>query len=151
MRTGDLGYFDSDFLALNGRKKNIMVNSFGRNVSPEWIESLLMGSGLFRQVLVFCEAKPYCVALLTPVTPNVSHTDITKAISQINHPLPDYAQVMAFDTITPCTSENGLLTETGKIKRAEVLSRYSDQIDALYSSGDSAQCPKDRALLKPIQ
>lgn len=151
VRTGDLGYFDSDFLTLNGRKKNIMVNSFGRNVSPEWIESLLMGSGLFRQVLVFCEAKPYCVALLTPVTPNVSHTDITKAISQINHPLPDYAQVMAFDTITPCTSENGLLTETGKIKRAEVLSRYSDQIDALYSSGDSAQCPEARALLTPIQ
>ena len=132
VRTGDLGVINDGVLTLSGRKKNIMVNSTGRNVSPEWIESLLMGSGVLRQVVVFCEARPHCVALLVPASPHISIDGIHKAIALINQQLPDYAHIENFDVVAPFTPENGLLTQTGKIKRDDVITHYSGTIAALY-------------------
>lgn len=134
VRTGDLGTINDGVLTLSGRKKNIMVNSAGRNVSPEWIESLLMGSGVLRQVLIFCEARPYCVALLVPASPHISIDELYKATALINQQLPDYAQIENFDVVAPFTVENGLLTQTGKVKRDDVIAHYSSNIAALYST-----------------
>jgi long-subunit acyl-CoA synthetase (AMP-forming) len=136
VRTGDLGTITDGVLTLSGRKKNIMVNSSGRNVSPEWIESLLMGSGVLRQVLIFCEARPYCVALLVPTSPHISIDELRKATALINQHLPDYAQVEDFDVVAPFTLENGLLTQTGKIKRDSVIAYYSNNIAALYATSN---------------
>jgi long-subunit acyl-CoA synthetase (AMP-forming) len=133
VRTGDLGVINDGVLTLSGRKKNIMVNSAGRNVSPEWIESLLMGSGLLRQALVFCEARPHCVALIVPLSPQISTDRIRKAVELINQQLPDYAQIENFDVVVPFTPENGLLTQTGKVKRDDVITHYSCTLGALYS------------------
>lgn len=132
--TGDLGHIKNGVLTLNGRKKNVMVNSFGRNVSPEWIESLLLATGLFRHAVVYCEAKPYCIALICPLSADMTSEQIMRIIQQVNQTLPDYAQVLQATIIDPCTTNNGLLTETGKLKRAAVLSRYQNQISTLYPS-----------------
>ena len=139
VRTGDLGVFSDNTLTLNGRIKNIMVNSFGRNVSPEWIESLLLGTGLFRQALVYCEAKPYCVALLVPASNTISNTQIQSTVALINKQLPDYAQVVNFANIGLCTPENQLLTPTGKLKRDAIITRYATDLDMLYQSQDQHQ------------
>ncbi|MEC9335121.1 MAG: AMP-dependent synthetase, partial [Pseudomonadota bacterium] len=139
VRTGDLGFFSDNTLTLNGRIKNIMVNSFGRNVSPEWIESLLLGTGLFRQALVYCEAKPYCVALLVPASNTISNTQIQSTVALINKQLPDYAQVVNFATIGLCTPENQLLTPTGKLKRDAIIARYATDLDMLYQGQDQHQ------------
>ncbi|MEG3767148.1 AMP-binding protein [Alteromonas sp. 14N.309.X.WAT.G.H12] len=133
LRTGDLGVIKNDVLWLHGRKKNIMVNSFGRNVSPEWVESALLAVGSFHQVLVYCEAKPYCVALICPRTSSMTTEEIRTAIARVNTQLPDYAHIQGFTVIPPCTTENGLLTETGKIKRSHTLSFYHAQIADLYA------------------
>ena len=150
VRTGDLGSIDNGVLTLTGRKKNIMVNSFGRNVSPEWIESLLLGTGLFRQAIVYCEAKPYCVALFAPISPAIGCDDIQRAIEAVNQQLPDYAQVNGFKVIEPCTTENGLLTETGKIKRADTLQHYDNLLAAIYSPQKEV-APKEIAPIEKAQ
>lgn len=134
VRTGDLGHFSKGVLTLDGRKKNIMVNSFGRNISPEWIESLLLGTGVIRQAIVYCEAKPFCVALVVPASPSLPEAQIQKAITLINQQLPDYAQIVKLCTIPLCTSDNGLLTQTGKLKREEIIARYAIDLENLYPS-----------------
>lgn len=58
--TGDLGYLDSDgYLHLTGRKKNIFVTSFGRNVAPEWVERELVAQAPILQAAIFGEARPF--------------------------------------------------------------------------------------------
>ncbi len=65
--TGDTGYLDAQgFLHLTGRKKNIFITSFGRNVSPEWVERELTLHPAIAQAAVFGEARPWNVAVIVP-------------------------------------------------------------------------------------
>ncbi|MCU0889733.1 MAG: AMP-binding protein, partial [Rubritepida sp.] len=53
-RTGDVGHVDEDgFLHITGRRRNVLISAFGRNVSPEWVESELLASGAILQAVVF--------------------------------------------------------------------------------------------------
>ena len=57
--TGDLGHLDANgYLHLDGRKKNMFITAFGRNVAPEWVEAELTASGVIAQAAVFGEARP---------------------------------------------------------------------------------------------
>ncbi|MDA8672132.1 AMP-binding protein [Gammaproteobacteria bacterium] len=63
--TGDLGCCDdAGFLHIEGRKKNLLISSYGRNISPEWVESELLANPMFAEVILLGDAKPYCVALI---------------------------------------------------------------------------------------
>ncbi len=65
--TGDIGHLDENgFLHLTGRKKNMFITSFGRNVAPEWIERELTLSPAIAQAAVFGEARPWNVAVIWP-------------------------------------------------------------------------------------
>ena len=65
--TGDIGHLDGQgFLHLTGRKKNIFITSFGRNVSPEWVERELTLHPAIAQAAVFGEARPWNVAVIVP-------------------------------------------------------------------------------------
>ena len=67
MATGDLGYIDYDgFVFIEGRLGNRLISSFGRNISPEWVESELLAGPLLAQAVVVGDAKPYCAALVHP-------------------------------------------------------------------------------------
>ena len=67
-RTGDLGAIDGDgFLTIHGRKDNLLVTAFGRNVSPEWIETLLLGDGRIAFSAVTGYGEPHLTALLVRV------------------------------------------------------------------------------------
>ena len=85
---------------------------------------------------MYCEAKPYCVALLVPASNTISNTQIQSTVALINKQLPDYAQVVSFATIGLCTPENQLLTPTGKMKRDAIIARYATDLDLLYQSLD---------------
>lgn len=131
--TGDLGYWDGNSLVIEGRKKHLIINSFGRNIAPEWPESVLLATGMFKQAVVLGDAKPALCALLTPVNPNISHQDIQHTLNQSNTQLPDYAQIHYWLLLKEGLSvTSGLLTDNLRPKRQAIQAHFQQQIDALY-------------------
>lgn len=130
--TGDTGFMDeSGYLHLTGRKKNIYITSFGRNVAPEWVERELTQHPAIAQAAVFGEGRPWSVAVVMPRNPGL----VEEAVAQANGELPDYAQVAAWIVAdAPFTLENGQLTSNGRLKRDAIWPIYRDRIEMLYSN-----------------
>lgn len=134
VKTGDLGFFDEQgYLHITGRKKNVLVSSFGRNISPEWIESELLSNGLLSQCVVFGDAAPFCIALVRPRKSETSEQDIQRWVDEVNNNLPDYAQVKAWRQLTsPLTVETGLMTSNGRPVREKIMQHNQDIIQQFY-------------------
>jgi long-chain acyl-CoA synthetase len=133
IKTGDIGYMDDDgFLFINGRKKNIFISSFGRNVSPEWVESTLLNSPEILQVCVFGEAKPWNVAVLV-LKNDALQANIHAVIEGINQTLPDYARIKKWlFADAPFSVKNNQLTPNGRLKRDAISAAYQEKINDLY-------------------
>lgn len=130
LATGDIGEINSQgFLYIKGRKKNIFITSFGRNVSPEWVECALLNSPYIKQVCVFGESKPWNIAL---VVSNASDKLISQSIIEINRQLPDYARISKWIAVNPFTSANQQLTLNGRLKRPEIYQAHQQEINYLY-------------------
>jgi len=128
--TGDLGHLDDDgFLYVTGRRKNVFITSFGRNVSPEWPESVLLHEPEVLQACVFGEAMPYNTSVVVP-SPSCTTEALAAAMSRANAVLPDYARVskwiIADEAFSPA---NGELTPTGKLRREAIAARYLNTPD----------------------
>jgi len=135
LATGDLGYIDEDgYLYVNGRKKNMFITSFGRNISPEWIERETQAQPAIAQAVVYGESRPWNTAVIVPFG-NASTQQINDAIEQVNRKLPDYAQIgrwlQADEAFTPA---NGQYTVNGRPRRDVIWNTYSQQINQLYAS-----------------
>lgn len=133
--TGDLGYFDEQgFLHISGRKKNLLISSFGRNINPEWVESQLLSHPMLAQCVVFGDARPGCVALLAPADPDCPDRELQAWIDCVNTDLPDYARILAWYRLPePLNASDGFLTDNGRPCRAQIESRYQPAIDSLYA------------------
>jgi len=133
LATGDLGHLDDDgFLYVSGRRKNMFITSFGRNVSPEWVEAELCEEPPIAQAAVFGEARPWNVAVIVP-KPGAQREELCSAIEAANRRLPDYARVGDWIfAARPFTPGNGELTTNGRNRRAAIWTRYQLEIDALY-------------------
>lgn len=128
--TGDLGRIDSDgFVHIQGRKKNVLITAFGRNVSPEWVETALRGEPMLAQAVVFGEAQPTLSAVLWPVQPEVPDAALQAAVDRVNAGLPDYARVQrwvqARAAFGPAT---GLATANGRPQRAAIWRAHADAL-----------------------
>ena len=132
--TGDLGFFDEqNYLNINGRKKNLLISSFGRNINPEWIESELLSNGLFQQCIVFGDAKPYCIALVYPRDSATNDSLIQAWIDSVNQQLPNYARIEQWAKLEqPMTFANNLMTSNGRPVRKNILNYYEPLIEQLY-------------------
>lgn len=130
--TGDLGEVDRDgYVRITGRKKTLIINSFGRNVSPEWVESQLTSRSELSQVAVFGDGRPHLIGVVVPA-PNGNRQSLAQAIEAINLELPDYARLRHWVVAElPFAVENGQLTVLGKLKREAIHEAYKSQLEAL--------------------
>lgn len=133
--TGDLGHLDADgFLYIDGRKKDILITGFGRNVSPEWPETALLGTGMVAQAVVVGDGLPYLSALIVPLSAQIGAERIAEAVALANRDLPDYAQVRRWTMAEPFNAANGLATANGRPRRPAIHQHYATQIASLYDN-----------------
>ena len=135
LHTGDIGELDKEGnLKITDRKKELIVNLGGDNISPTKIENLLCLSENIKQSFVYGDKKNYLVALI--VTENLSNSEkISDYIDKMNKDVSTIEKVKKFKLITEeFTIENKMLTPTLKLKRKEILKNYKQVIENLYKN-----------------
>jgi len=153
LHTGDLGVIDADgFIMITGRKKDMIVTSGGKNISPQPIEDLLRESPYIQEAIVFGDQRPYLVALLVPNRDAIErdhglsvardperardlHALLRSEILRATSDLAPHERIRRFDTLdTPPTIEAGTLTPTLKVRRTALAREHATRISALYES-----------------
>ncbi|MCA0937212.1 AMP-binding protein [Vibrio alginolyticus] len=115
LATGDLAQLDEQgFVTLSGRKKNLIVTAYGRNISPEWVESEAMAFLPNIPLIVTGDGKQ---ALCAVVAANVN---LTAKVSELNSTLPDYARIQTLIVIDNPRAIASWYTENGKLKRINI-------------------------------
>ena len=155
LHSGDLGSLDADgFLRITGRKKDIIITSGGKSITPANIETALRGIRWISEALVFGDDRPYLVAALAldrdwigslatwlGTEPDLAqlardervHTHLAREVDRVNERFARAEQVKRFAVLDrELAQETGELTPTQKAKRAVVYSRFKDVIDSLY-------------------
>jgi long-subunit acyl-CoA synthetase (AMP-forming) len=128
--SGDLGEIDADgFLHLHGRKKHVLITAYGRNVSPEWVETALRSEHAIAQAVVFGEAQPSLSAVLWPVQPDAPDAALQAAVDSANTGLPDYARVQRWVRASAeFDAASGLATANGRPQRAAIWQRHANAL-----------------------
>lgn len=134
--TGDLGELDAKgHLLLSGRRKNLLITSFGRNISPEWVESVLLAQPAIAQAAVMGDARPWLSAVLV-ASPGATPAQLDAAVAQANSTLPDYARVGGWIAGPPFTLHNGQATGNGRPLRSTIAAHHAAALAALYETKD---------------
>jgi long-chain acyl-CoA synthetase len=159
LRSGDLGSISDDgFVAITGRKKDLIITSSGKNISPVNVETLLRDSRYITEAVVFGDNQPYLVAMLTldrdesmklaeqlsVATDAASiagsqavRSEIQREVSAVNAKLARIEQVKRFAILDhDLTQAGGELTPTLKVKRSVVYDKYADVFAGLYGEGE---------------
>ena len=135
LHTGDIGELDSSgYLKITDRKKDIIVNHGGDNISPSKIENLICNNEKIKQSLVYGDKKNYLVALLVVDAQNKNDSTIRSIIENLNKNLSIIEKIKKFYLIEEeFTIENGLMTPTLKLKRKKIIERYKQDLENLYN------------------
>jgi long-chain acyl-CoA synthetase len=160
LRTGDIGRIDAEgFLSIVDRKKELIINSAGKNMSPAYIEARLKASSpLIGQAVVVGDARPYNVALLVLdpdgaaafarahglptqaaqlVDAGAVQAEIAAAVERANARLSRVEQIKRYALLPDEWPVGGAeLTPTMKLRRRSIHDKYAATIDALYAAGD---------------
>ena len=135
--TGDLGHLDhAGYLHLSGRRKNLLITAFGRNVAPEWVEAALTAQPEIAQAVALGDARPWLAAVLVAM-PGVDTTALNLAVARANAGLPDYARIKAWIASAPFTSGNGQATGNGRPVRTAIAASHAEAISTLYGNKES--------------
>lgn len=129
IHTGDAGYFDDEgYLYITGRIKQMIISSFGRNISPEWVESNSLSEPEIQQIAIFGEAQPHLSAVIyaADTTPE---QQLTAAIQRANARMPDYAQIKHWcRSPEPFSLHNQMLTDNGKLRRQQIQQHFQAEL-----------------------
>ncbi|MDT0465098.1 AMP-dependent synthetase/ligase [Streptomyces gibsoniae] len=158
LATGDLGLLDEDgFLTITGRKKEILVTSGGKSVSPGPLEERVRDHPLVAQCIVVGNDRPYVAALVTLDSEAVEHwlgmrgkprltpaqlvrdpdleTEVRRAVVAANTLVSQAESIRTFRILAhQFTEEHGLLTPSLKLKRKAIEKAYEIEVEALYRS-----------------
>ena len=128
--TGDLGEIDADgFVHVRGRIKHVLITAFGRNVSPEWVETALRSGRTLAQAVVFGDGEPALSAVVWPLAERLTDAEIQAGIDAANETLPDYAQVRHWVRAQAAFSaDTGLATANGRPQRGAILERHAQAL-----------------------
>ncbi|MBM7368245.1 AMP-dependent synthetase/ligase [Gordonia hydrophobica] len=158
LRTGDIGRLDdTGRLYITDRKKDLLINAAGKNISPTSIEGALTGRSIIDQVVVFGEGQRYIVALIT-LEPNALREfaarsglvdaepsalctapaitgEVDRLVDIANSRLSRPEQIKRY-TILPdvWTTQSGEMTPTMKLRRDAIKARYNDVVESLYNT-----------------
>ncbi|SDN90357.1 Long-chain acyl-CoA synthetase (AMP-forming) [Halomonas shengliensis] len=124
--SGDLGRWDGEALVLAGRRREVFITAYGRNVDPQWVEGELCARPAVAQALIHGEALPANRALLVPASAQVDDAMLAAAVAEANAGLPDYARVREWRRSAPFTPENHQLTANGRLRRDAILAVHGD-------------------------
>ncbi len=158
LSTGDIGTLDEDgFLTITDRKKELIINSSGKNISPAQIENLLRANPLIGQAVAIGDRRPYITALIVldeevaPIwaaaqglpdqrlealaeDPSV-HAAVASAIAAVNEKLSRPEQIKTFRIMPYAWSpETGELTPSLKLRRRIIVEKHASVIDGLYQA-----------------
>jgi long-chain acyl-CoA synthetase len=138
LATGDVGHFDeAGRIVITDRKKDLIVNDKGDNVSPQRIEGMLTLQPEIAQAMVYGDRRPHLVALLVP-DPEIAsvpdlHAQLQRAVDRVNGDLSVIEKVRRFAIADDAFSiENEQLTPSMKIRRHIISNVYAGRLDALY-------------------
>ncbi|WP_327342644.1 AMP-dependent synthetase/ligase [Streptomyces europaeiscabiei] len=156
LATGDLGSLDEDgYLTITGRKKEILVTSGGKSVSPAILEERVRDHPLVAQCIVVGNDRPYIAALVTLDGEAVEHwlqmhgkaklsaaelvrdpeleTEVRRAVVAANTLVSQAESIRTFRILAhQFTEEQGLLTPSLKLKRKAIEKAYINEVEALY-------------------
>jgi len=133
LHTGDIGEITKDGnLKITDRKKEIIVNLGGDNISPTKIENLLCLNEKIKQSFVYGDKKTYLVALIVSESEE-NKKEIEIYLENLNKSLSSVEKVKKFKLIKEeFTIENRMLTPTLKLKRKKILEKYKEDLEKLY-------------------
>ncbi|NKB45460.1 MAG: AMP-binding protein [Alphaproteobacteria bacterium] len=155
LHTGDIGHIDEDgHIVITDRKKDIIVNSGGDNISPQRVEGILCLEEEIEQVMVFGDKRPYLTAVIVPdpdwqkrwakmndasgdlaelIKDKRFKSAISDAVSKSNKNVPVIEKVRKFIVAShPFTVDNGQMTPTLKVRRHAVMREFREDLEALY-------------------
>ena len=155
--TGDIGRIDADgYLFITGRKKDIIITSGAKNITPDKIERALMNSPLIEHAVVVGEGKKFLTALLTLSLEggkawaakqgnnietytdllglNLVGREINRHIDEVNEKFARVEQIKKFTILpAPLTEKGGELTALQKLKRFKVIENNTRFIEQMYA------------------
>jgi len=156
LSTGDIGSIDADgYITITDRKKEIIVLSGGKNISPANLETRLAADPHIAQACVIGDRRKHLAALLVPNLENLRDylaqnglrekpaDEVVQSpalrqlfhakLREFNRPLSDVEAISSFTLVAnPFSQENGELTPTLKLRRKVVQEHYRDAIEAMY-------------------
>lgn len=143
LHTGDIGEISPEGdLRITDRKKDIIVNSGGDNISPQRLEGFLTLEPDIAQAMVHGDGRPHMVALIVPGEdcvrrhqgdPEALRQAVLAAVGRVNSGLSAIEKIRSIALADDAfTIDNGMLTPTLKLRRHVILARYRGLLDALY-------------------
>lgn len=133
--TGDFGHITPEgYLVITGRKKEVIVNSYGKTISPLKIEGMLKNIPQVEEAMVIGDGKPYCSVFLW-TEEKLDFKKIDNAIKEINRRLSRPEEIKKYVILNNDLSIGADLTANLKLKRKAIVGRYIDVVNFIYESG----------------